>query len=434
MRTDHSCDWVVWVVAVSLALGWAASLCPEARAQESVSEERPAAAAGADVAPATDVEEGWTEISIEELEAIIKRAEALRLADERQKAIDEIRDGLLYDEQVKDAAEKMLTAEGAKTQQDNIERISKAFAKVDGRFGRCLRLFADGDYAKCAEEVKQTLVAEQTNYHSVCKHYLYAEALAKKAEALHKASKLREAEKTSMFAADAYVEILRNMPERISFASVSAVKAGQSFEAYGRNMNAMKVYAYGLKNYGLTLSSEDREKILAKVEAWEAIYRDPMRHLAGQMGKVETRLKAVDSGAKTQKTQRQIVMVLEDLIKTAEENQGSGRGQGQQRQKGTKKGQGQCQGQGQGQGRSQGRAQGTQQPSSPAREGFLPAGAVVRPGRLSQIRSTAETGDWAELPPRERDKLREIMKKVMSERYRSLVSDYRTSLSEKTGR
>ena len=39
-------------------------------------------------------------------------------------------------------------------------------------------------------------------------------------------------------------------------------------------------------------------------------------------------------------------------------------------------------------------------------------------------------GDWANMPPRERRRLREIRKKLMPERHRDIISDYRSRLAE----
>jgi hypothetical protein len=55
---------------------------------------------------------------------------------------------------------------------------------------------------------------------------------------------------------------------------------------------------------------------------------------------------------------------------------------------------------------------------------------VARPTLVSQTRNTSESGDWATLPPRERQKVEQLRTKVMSERYRDLISKYRTKVAE----
>jgi hypothetical protein len=49
------------------------------------------------------------------------------------------------------------------------------------------------------------------------------------------------------------------------------------------------------------------------------------------------------------------------------------------------------------------------------------------------VHNGPESGDWATLPPREKQKLEELRKKVMSERYRDIISKYRTKISENGG-
>jgi delta 1-pyrroline-5-carboxylate dehydrogenase len=133
-----------------------------------------------------------------------------------------------------------------------------------------------------------------------------------------------------------------------------------------------------------------------------------------------------DSGKGTQDKQEKIIAVITDMIKTAEEQQqSSSQSQGQQRQRQPGQGQGEGQGQGQGQ-----QPQGTQQPSNPAQVSGLVPGSVARPTMQSQTHNTNETGDWATLPPRERQKIEQLRTKVMSERYRDLISKYRTKVAE----
>ena len=166
--------------------------------------------------------------------------------------------------------------------------------------------------------------------------------------------------------------------------------------------------------------------------------KDPLVWAGTMMGEVKERLDAVDSGKETQRKEDQIVAVITDLIKTAEEKQKScgqsckNQSQGACKKCGKKGCQGECQGQGQGQGK-QGPPKGTRQPSSPARVSAVVPGAVARPTKRSEVRDTTEVGDWASLPPRERQKLEQLRKKVMSERYRDIIRKYRTRISERNG-
>lgn len=342
----------------------------------------------------------------EQLQELIKTATQARLKYERQQVIAEIDQNIMYrmndDGDVQDAV-KMLQ-ETAETQRGNIDRIIKAFARVDVSFAKPYKLFCDGKYASAADELRENLDPRRTTYLSAAKHFLYAEALARSRKGYD--------------AVDAYEEILVNMPDRISFAAAAAMSSARAYENLGRSLLAMEMYGYCLTNYGLTIDPVEAEKIAAKVDRLYEIYKDPINHLAAQMGNVEKRLTAMDSGKETQKKQKQIVALLEDLIKTAEEQQQQGQSSGK------KKGQ---KGQGQGKGV---KPKGSRQPSSPAQSSFLVPGRVERPTNLSTTRPTGGQDDWASMLPRERIRIQEAVYKNMSERYRRIISDYYTRLAE----
>ena len=60
----------------------------------------------------------------------------------------------------------------------------------------------------------------------------------------------------------------------------------------------------------------------------------------------------------------------------------------------------------------------------------LVPGAVERPSKLEKKMENGQGGDWADLPPREKERLQEVGKKLMSERYRDAISDYRNRLAK----
>ena len=64
----------------------------------------------------------------------------------------------------------------------------------------------------------------------------------------------------------------------------------------------------------------------------------------------------------------------------------------------------------------------------------MPGGATVRPGPLAERRRTNENPDWSQLPPTERDKLADGMKRMLSERYQNLIYDYTITLSKTKAR
>ena len=370
-----------------------------------------------------DIGPVFESMSPEELARLVSEAARARLQVERQQVAAEIRQGLLYDNADIRKALALLAASPAETQADNIERVMGAFAAVDGRFAEPFELFAAGKYAEALEPARAIVNDKQTTYLSAASHYLLAETLRQLGKDYE--------------AVDLYSRILANMPDRISFAAASAVKAAAAYERLHRGTYAMEMSVYCLKNYGLTLSKEDFDAIMDRIEELKELYADPIGSIVGRMQQVRDRLAAADGGDETRKAQEQIVMVLEDLIKTAEEKSKSSDQQKQKSQQRKQQGrcpkcgkkgcQGQCRG---GAGTAMGQPGGTNQPSSPAQRSALVPGAVERPVRRSVEHVTAESGDWAKLPPRERMRLEQIRRKTLSERHRDIISDYRTRLAE----
>jgi len=372
----------------------------------------------------------WQEIDPAELEKLIQRAEQVRLSDERKKVVEELRDNMLYDPDAVAKAVAALEKDPRNTQADNVERIGKALAAVDRKFAQPYRLYAEGKYKDAVQAAKDIRDAKQTNYLSAAVHLLYADALAKHAEELAKdADKPKTATLVHHLAAEAYAELLETMPERISFAVTASLKAAEIYEQIDRYYYAMGMYGLCLKHYGLTLSADEFERIRLKLEQWQETYKKPLFSIAEKMGEVEKRLRGSDSGRQTQKKGREVVLLLEDLIKTIEEKQcGGGQGQGKGQKKGRRQGQGKG---GQGKGGSKGGpAAGTGQPTSPATASRLVTGHVQRPGKLSAVRPTEESGEWAKLPPRQRQQLEQIMKRAMSERNRDQIRDYLAAIAK----
>lgn len=372
----------------------------------------PGAATGA-----SDLEELLKGLSPDEVEKLIQTAIEARLRTERQQVAEEIREGLLYDPQDTGKAVKILEDRPANTQKDNIDRVIRAFAAVDLHLAKALKLLEAKKHAEAADAIKKDLNVQEATYLNAARYTVYARALAAGGKGYD--------------AVEAYQQILVAMPDRVSFAAAAALDSARIYEQLQRFGYAGQMYKYAVANYGLTLDKAELEAIYGKLTEFEKFQRDPLGVAGGLMGEVKNRLRAADSGKETQKKEDQIVAVITDLIKTAEEQQQSG-GQSPQRQQGQRQGEGQSQGQAQGQAQGQ-PPQGTQQPSNPAQVSALVPGAVARPTRLSEVHNTAESGDWANLPPRERQRLEQLRSKIMSERYRDLISDYRAKVAERRG-
>ncbi|HOF17948.1 MAG TPA: hypothetical protein PK082_03500 [Phycisphaerae bacterium] len=348
----------------------------------------------------------------EELQQLVKEAMKSRLRVERQQVAREIRDAPMYfDPKAKAAALAVLEKDPADTQKDNIQRICEALAAVDSDFGAVHKLYAKGEYEAAAAKALPALDTRDASYLSAARHFLCAQALARCGQGER--------------AVEVYADLLANMPEKISFAATASVQAAETWEKLGRQFYAMKMYAYCLANYGLTLDTEEARKILLKVEQYQKVYKDPLGTVAGKMGEVQQRLAERDSGKVTQTRQQEIVALLEDLIKLSEERQGQGGNSNSQNNKPRE------------QGESQGQQppgavgqQGGNNPSSPMADSMIVPGPTQRPSNLAREHVGDGEGDWSSLPPRQREKLESILKTRAPEGYRDVTRDYHKKLAE----
>lgn len=406
-----------------LILAMLAIACGPAFAQDPAT--RPAEAGGASGEPG-----GGREMTVDELDSILKSmspkqlaelmkaAMVLRLTQERAQVAAEIKSGLLYDPKGIAAASKLLKEDAANTQQDNIDRICKALARVDELFGKAYGQMVKKDYKAAAASAAKVVDDKRSTYLSAATFYIYARCLAG-------SGRVEDA-------VEVYREILINMPDRISFAASSALEAAKLYEKINRLQYAMEMYVYCLDNYSLTLSEKESEKIYDKVEEYAKVYSDPFAALTGKMDYVQTRLAAEDSGEKTQKKEAEILALLEDLIKTQEEKQsdspppppkGKDQGKGKGKDKGKEKGKGQ--GKGQGKGNPKG-----ENPMNGAKVSALVPGKTARPARDASVHTGSGDGDWSTLPPREQERIRQMLRKLISERHKDNTSDYHSALTE----
>jgi tetratricopeptide (TPR) repeat protein len=347
----------------------------------------------------------------EQLEELIARAMKARLKVERDGVAREIGDNMMYMDEGKDAALTALRDSPADTQQDNIDRICKAFARVDRHFARPYKLFTEGKYAEASAAFKDIVDLQQSTFLSAAKVYMQALSLEKTGK--------------NYDAVDAYGELMASMPDRISFASAASLNSAQLYEKMGRMLYAMQMYSFCLKNYGLTLEAKQREDIRARLEELIDLYQDPMKSVSSKMGSVGKRLDKVDSGKETQKEQKEIVMLLEDMIKTIEEQQQSGSSSSSGKQQQGKKSEGQQPGE-----QQPGDPQGTQgNPTKGAERSVVVPGPVARPTNQKAIHPS-NSPDWSAMPPREREKLEQAMKAAVPDMYRDIISDYRTRLAQ----
>jgi len=353
------------------------------------------------------------EMSPEEIEALIEQAATRRLRTERQQVVTELRDNLLYEESAIAEAAAALQNAPANTQQDNIDRIVRALARVDERFAPAWKLYEEGKFAEAADKFKNMLNPEDATYLSAAMYYVCAKAH-------RKAGRLRQAAQT-------YGDLLVNLPDRISFAAASALEAAEVYEEMHRGYYAMEMYAYALNNYSLTMDAQTASRVMETYETLQQTYENPMASLATLMQDARQRLEEKQTGKPTQTKQEEVIALLEDMIKTAEEKkrqqnqQASGqkrrRQNGQQRRK------------------KQQQQQSNPQPNSgnpvsPARVSSLVPGPVSRPNRLSRQHGATGQDRWSELPPRQREAIRNVLRQRLAEQRGDQVRDYHRSLSE----
>ena len=381
----------------------------------------------------------WHDLSTEELEKLIAMAEQTRLAEERQKVVAELRDDLLYDDAAVDKAVAMLKKASKPTQADNIKHICEAFAIVDRRFAKPYKLYRDGKYDAAALAARRVIDPKKTSNLSAAAHFLYADALGKYADSLDNdkdkdPAKRKRAVGLHHDAVEACRDILVRMPERTSFAVTAGLQAAATYERMHRYYYAMQMYLFCLTNYGLTIDPDEFERIRLKIEKWQEMYKQPLTTIAARMGDVEKRLAASDGGKGTQAKGAEVVLLLEDLIKTMEEKSGGSKAQAKGGKKGKRPGSKSGKDKGKGKGKAKGKGQsppsGTNQPSSPAQASVLVPGAVARPTKRSDVRPTAETGEWAKKSPRQRQQIQQLMKRGMSERSRDQIRDYLAAIAE----
>ena len=141
------------------------------------------------------------------------------------------------------------------------------------------------------------------------------------------------------------------------------------------------------------------------VQEWES----PLYDLAGRMNHVASKIKGGDTGKETQGKQKEIVSIIEELIKNAEqqENQGNGSGKGG----------------------GGGPPRGNQKSSSPATQSKLPSGAS-RVGKLGKKPRTKAGDKWGEMRDKEREEVLQALKEKFPDRYRELLEQYHKALAD----
>jgi hypothetical protein len=203
------------------------------------------------------------------------------------------------------------------------------------------------------------------------------------------------------------------------------------YEDMGRRLYAMEMYYYCLKNYSLTLTQEQVETMYGRYKELEDIYADPLAAACEMMDASGELLAEAEIGEPTQQKQEETIALLEDLIKTTEEKQRLKEQQQQQQRQQQRRQQASKPGEKKpGQSQQRPGQQPGQNPTSPMQDSALVPGPVSQPNRLAKKMGGEESERWADMPPRQREKIKNLMQQRVSERRGDLVRDYHRKLAE----
>ena len=139
------------------------------------------------------------------------------------------------------------------------------------------------------------------------------------------------------------------------------------------------------------------------LQEWES----PLYDLAGRMSSVARRIEGGKTGGKTQDDQKEIVDILDELIKKAQQQEGQGQGQG--------KGGG-------------GNPRGNDPSSSPANRSAAPRGSSRMGAQRPGAKKAGEK--WGMMRDKEREEVLQALKETMPDRYRDLLEQYHRALAE----
>jgi len=140
------------------------------------------------------------------------------------------------------------------------------------------------------------------------------------------------------------------------------------------------------------------------MQAWES----PLYDLSDRMDEVAKKIEDGDTGSKTQGNQKEIVDIIEQLIKKAEQNEGGGQGND---------------------GGGNGNPRGNDPSNSPANKSAAPPGAADT-GDLRGKPQRKPGEQWGEMKDKEREDVLQALKEKIPDRYRDLLRQYDKALAE----
>ena len=140
------------------------------------------------------------------------------------------------------------------------------------------------------------------------------------------------------------------------------------------------------------------------VQEWES----PLYDLAGRMDKAAREIERGKTGKGTQVEQKEIVDIIEELIKRAEQQEGQGQGQNNGGQQTPRDG---------------------NQSNSPLNKSKVAPGAS-RTGNLGGKKKPKPGDQWGKMRDKEREEVLQSLKEKFPDRYRELLEQYHRQLAE----
>jgi TolA-binding protein len=328
---------------------------------------------------------------------------------ERAAIANEIRSELLYDSARAAATAKELMESDAQTATAVVQAAASAFARVDKRFAAALDLLEQKQFSKSADAfyhlinpLSRPLFAATAQYH--------------RARAISQQGGDEDLEK----AAEQFEELAEKMQMHPAFALAAHLEAARLHDRLHRFLYAADRYQSALKiaeETGLATDAE-RKEAGERLAQLRGVAEDPLGAVASSMQAAHGFLGENETGARPQTKQQEAIALLDDLIKTLQDQQQQQENQQQQQQQQNEQQRAQQQ-------RQQGRAQrALAQPTSPARVSALPPGATTPAGEQAPVHPTDETDAWGRLKQAERERILQDLKERFPDRYQEMLREY----------
>lgn len=347
-----------------------------------------------------------------------KKRSRLSFKKDREEVLEEIKEKskLYSDAKAIKKASKILTAKfNNYDRKVNYTQILKALSVVDPEVRFAYSDLQSGKYKKVVDRLAADLPKVPNSYRVAAMYLILGDAY-------FKLGKKWKADKCYRLV------LLRSLP-RLIFSSRASVKLAELYHSMKRNEYALEMYKYLLNDFNGALTDEEVLHYQKLVEVLDPIYKEPMKSLVDMMGELSGELKQKQLTDKAMKTKSDILDLLTDMIKTAEEkNKPDPEQQRDERDEGEED---------EGEEKEK-KEQTVKQIRGSAKGGT--AGDKKRPRRDADAAKALRPDEakkvdrWAELSPMEKEKLQNALKNSASDRRRNQINDYHKAMSKDRGK